>query len=133
MGYYARCSGTIMLKEMNDKEKSLLNKEMIKYASDYNLDDTEAYSAHGIKIYSPDWFVNVDMWIPEQKGNTCIDLYADDKFHEDSWNDWLQIISKYADLTYDNEVEFAGENGDLWRYLLTEDGYIEQAGRVVYD
>lgn len=95
-----------------------------------------------IQLRTKDDYLGILKWLDEEdvferytdgqsEKNYTIYLYNGEKYYED---DWYNLIEKTAGKLADGKIEFQGEDGDLWAFIVNDDGtLVEYNGRVVYD
>ena len=95
-----------------------------------------------IQLRTKDDYLGILKWLDEEdvferytdgqsEKNYTIYLYNGEKYYED---DWYNLIEKTAGKLADGEIEFHGEDGALWAFIVNDDGtLVEYSGHVVYD
>ena len=112
MGYYADGGGSIIFnKALDEAEVSLLENACEKV-----------------------WF-QCDI-IPSALGKqnyySSIDIWMNDKYHEEDVNWLLDTIKNTAPIE-SGCVKFSGEDGSNWRFVFRDGEWLEQNGTVIYE
>lgn len=106
MGYYANGSGSIEFsRTLTEKEIDLVY-DVLSAAL-----ECEAYTMHCI---------------------TRFDIWGNEKYYGDTVMDALSGAARVAPI-HEGEIDYVGEDGELWRLIYRDGNWIEESGRVVYE
>lgn len=124
MSYYANWQGYLYLKDKLSKEDVEIIKEIICKISD--IEDVQ----HITGVASSNQVDNRD-------GLNCMMLVLRgyDNYDDEEWNDMLDCLTPYIneDNALVSQVEFIGEDNELWRFIFDENQWSMQTGHVEYD
>lgn len=130
MGYYADYEGIISLRKLNKQDENIFTSKMKKFVEKFG-GDLKKTNDEELCFAVPGFEQNSDYELDD--GAYCINLWGNEKYHSDEWEEWLDDVYEFIDPRKQNEIEFSGEDGCLWRFIAKEKGFVEQQGRVVYD
>lgn len=121
MGYDASMEGTIYLKNMSQKQKEdirdILSQE---FGNGCSEDSCAPFCDGRCEFY-------------EDSNGLSIEICAFDKYRDDEWEIFFNVLKPYIDYTKNSAVEFIGEDYEMWRLRATPNGMVEDTGHVEYD
>ena len=53
-----------------------------------------------------------------------------DKYHDYEWTD---LFDKIKDICLEGEADFAGEDGEHWRFIFRDGKWVEENGEICYE
>ena len=104
MSYYAKCSGTIVLKDPKDKD--IVLDIISKYQQDYQFE-----------------------WENDDHPYPYISVSGYDDYKE---NNFCEMYAGIAPFVKSAEISFTAEDGDLWKQSFEDGVFVERQGEIVY-
>lgn len=118
MGYYANGGGNVVFRrELTGEELVKLQNVLEDAWFEYDFDFREAKSKTG--THQGEKYTEVQFW-------------QDEKYHREEVEGVLYFMKALAPIR-EGCIEYAGEDGDHWRFIYRNDAWKEQAGHIVYD